>query len=313
MMGMQFTVSDWPRGWVPRLVVRRWLWFLATATWGLMALGSATRVMEAGLACPDWPLCFGQVVPVQQMDVQVFLEWFHRLVAATVGLGVLLLVGMAWWWRSHLPRWLPWGVTAALGLVLWQGILGGLTVTQLLRFDIVTAHLGTGLAFFSLLLTLAVALMQVPGGTTRPLPQFLPGLAGVATLTLYGQSLLGGLVASRWAAHQCFGGGELCQVLHWHLLGLVPASVLTLAVGVSALRHKQVSPELGRLGQGVLILLAIQIGVGVATYRLRLQVEPLTVTHQAVGALLLGSLVVLTSLCQRLRLSPTPSNPAGTL
>lgn len=307
MIGTQFTVSDASRGWVPQVVVRRWLWFLATATWGLMALGSATRVMEAGLACPDWPLCFGQVVPAQQMDLQVFLEWFHRLVAATVGLGVALLVGIGWWWRSHLPRWLPWGVTAALGLVLWQGILGGLTVTQLLRFDIVTAHLGTGLAFFSLLLTLAVALREVPG-LVQPLPKFLPGLALVTALTLYCQSLLGGLVASRWAAHQCFLGRELCQVLHWHLLGLVPATVLTLTVGVSALRQKRVSPDLGRLGHGVLVLLAIQIGVGVATYQLRLQVEPLTVTHQAVGALLLGSLVMLTVLLQRMTFQPTQSN-----
>jgi cytochrome c oxidase assembly protein subunit 15 len=285
-------------GGVPLRLVRRWLWFLVVATWGLMALGSATRVMEAGLACPDWPLCFGQVLPVQHMDVQVFLEWFHRLVAATVGLGVLLLAGMAWWWRMYLPRWLPWGVTAALGLVLWQGILGGLTVTQLLRFDIVTAHLGTGLVFFSVLLTLAVALVDVPV-VGQPLPRWLPGLAVVAALAVYGQSLLGGLVASRWAAHQCFLGRELCQVLYWHWLGVIPATLLSLMVGVVALRQRRAMPWLGRWGHGVLILLALQLGVGVATYQLRLQVEPLTVTHQAVGALLLGSLVALATLLQR--------------
>ncbi|MCS7226788.1 MAG: COX15/CtaA family protein, partial [Gloeomargarita sp. SKYB31] len=158
----------------PRVWVRRGLWGLAAATWGLMALGSATRVMEAGLACPDWPLCFGQVVPAQ-MDLQVFLEWFHRLVAATVGLGVLGLTALTWWWRAQLPRWLPWGVTAALGLVIWQGVLGGLTVTELLRFDIVTAHLGTGLAFFSLLLALGVLLLEMPA-PRQPLPSSLPAL-----------------------------------------------------------------------------------------------------------------------------------------
>ncbi|MEN9215981.1 MAG: COX15/CtaA family protein [Gloeomargarita sp. HHBFW_bins_162] len=288
---------------VPQVLIRRCLWFLAGATWGLMALGSATRVMEAGLACPDWPLCFGQVVPAQQMDLQVFLEWFHRLVAATVGLGVVLLVGLTWWWRTQLPRWVPWGGTAALVLVLWQGILGGLTVTQLLRFDIVTAHLGTGLAFFSVLLTLAVALLELPA-VPQPIPKYLPGLALGAALAVYGQSLLGGLVASRWAAHQCFLGRELCQVLHWHLLGLIPATLLALTVGIVALRQKRQIPWLGRLGHGVLTVLALQIGVGVATYQLRLQVEPLTVTHQAVGALLLGTLVVLTVLLQRLTVQP---------
>ncbi len=293
-------------GWVPQIFMRRCLWCLAAATWGLMALGSATRVMEAGLACPDWPLCFGQVVPTQQMDLQVFLEWFHRLVAATVGLSVMGLLGLAWWWRTQLPRWLPWGMTAALGLVLWQGILGGLTVTQLLRFDIVTAHLGTGLAFFSLLLTLAVGLLPPPA-LAQPLPRYLPGLTGAAVLTVYGQSLLGGLVASRWAAHQCFGARELCQVLHWHLLGVVPATLVALAVGTIALRRQRVTPWLGRLGQAVLTLLALQVGVGVATYQLRLQVEPLTVTHQAVGALLLGTLVVLTGLVRRTNRQPVPT------
>jgi len=129
----------------------------------------------------------------------------------------------------------------------------------------------------------------------------------VATLIVYGQSLLGGLVASRWAAHQCFLGRELCQVLHWHLLGLIPATLVTLGVGVITLRQKRVVPGLGRLGHGVLMLLALQIGVGVATYQLRLQVEPLTVTHQAVGALLLGSLVVLTVSLQRMTRQATPS------
>ncbi|MCS7293100.1 MAG: COX15/CtaA family protein [Gloeomargarita sp. SKYBB_i_bin120] len=276
----------------PRVWVQRGLWGLAAATWGLMALGSATRVMEAGLACPDWPLCFGQVVPAQ-MDLQVFLEWFHRLVAATVGLGVLGLTAVTWWWRAQLPRWLPWGVTAALGLVIWQGVLGGLTVTELLRFDIVTAHLGTGLAFFSLLLALGVLLLEMPA-PRQPLPSSLPALSLAAALAVYGQSLLGGLVASRWAAHQCLAGQQLCQVFYGHLLGLVPAAVLSLLAGIQAWRAGW-----KWLGQGILLLLGLQILVGWGTYRLRLQVEPLTVMHQAIGALLLGALVVLAVGLQR--------------
>ena len=45
----------------------------------LVVIGGATRVMEAGLACPDWPLCYGTLLPGKQMNAQVFLEWFHRL------------------------------------------------------------------------------------------------------------------------------------------------------------------------------------------------------------------------------------------
>ena len=52
----------------------------------LVVIGGATRVMEAGLACPDWPLCYGSFLPGRQMNLQVFLEWFHRLDAFFVGI-----------------------------------------------------------------------------------------------------------------------------------------------------------------------------------------------------------------------------------
>ena len=80
--------------------LRRSIWKIAFATLLLMAVGSATRVMNAGLACPDWPLCYGQLVPTQQMNLQVFLEWFHRLDAALIGVSTLLLAGSSWWFRS---------------------------------------------------------------------------------------------------------------------------------------------------------------------------------------------------------------------
>ncbi len=66
---------------VPQDRIRRWVWKLCIATLILMAIGSATRVMNAGLACPDWPLCYGTLVPRAQMNLQVFLEWFPRLAA----------------------------------------------------------------------------------------------------------------------------------------------------------------------------------------------------------------------------------------
>ncbi len=69
------------------------------------------------------------------MNLQVFLEWFHRLDAALIGFSTLVLVGWTWWERQQLPRWLPGATVAALLLVLLQGGLGALTVTELLRFD----------------------------------------------------------------------------------------------------------------------------------------------------------------------------------
>jgi heme a synthase len=273
---------------------------LALATLLLMALGSATRVMNAGLSCPDWPLCYGTLLPQRQMNLQVFLEWFHRLVASVIGFGTIVFVAVSWRWRSQLPRWTPWAGSLALALVLVQGLLGGLTVTELLRFDIVTAHLGTGLAFFSTVLTIGLMLWDYqPQHRTGNLRWW--GLA--AAIIVYAQSLLGGLVASRWAVHQCFGLTQLCGVLNRHLLGIIPATGLTLvALGYLVWQSRGSGwrdRAFVRLSWTIGGLLLTQLLLGFATFRLRLQVEPLTVAHQAIGAALLGSLIAVTVLAFR--------------
>ena len=269
---------------------------LATAVLGLMALGSATRVMNAGLSCPDWPLCYGQVLP-QQMNLQIFLEWFHRLVATSIGLGTLTLLSLSLWFRTRLPQWLPWSLVGALLLVVWQGVLGALTVTELLRFDIVTAHLGTGLLFFVSLLTIAASLFPqklLPSNSGVQFPAYLWKVGAIAAALVYGQSLLGGLVATRWALHQCFGQQQLCNVMNNHLTGVVPTTLAAIGLVILAMR----SPTLPRfLRQGVHligVILAGQLLLGYGTFRLHLQVAQLTVLHQFVGALLLGSIVLFT-------------------
>lgn len=280
----------------PKDKIRRLVWKICVATLILMAIGSATRVMNAGLACPDWPLCYGELVPAKQMNLQVFLEWFHRLDAALIGFSALALVGMSWWYRRVLPNWLPWASAFALFLIVFQGILGGLTVTQLLRFDIVTAHLGTALLFFITLLVIGTALTPYQGtGTAGKLPWI--GLT--AAILVYIQSLLGAVVGSRWALHQCFGGYQLCGVMYSHIFGLVPPTVATLAVVFMSWRTPALHPALRRLANMSGGLLILQILLGIATFRLHLQVEPLTVLHQAIGATLLGTLVVFAVLAIR--------------
>jgi cytochrome c oxidase assembly protein subunit 15 len=280
----------------PKDRIRRLVWRISAATLILMAIGSATRVMNAGLACPDWPLCYGKLLPTKQMNFQVFLEWFHRLDAALIGLSAIALVGMCWWYRRCLPALLPWASTFALFLIVFQGILGGLTVTQLLRFDIVTAHLGTALLFFSTLLVIGTALTPYQGtGTVGKLPWL--GLA--ATVLVYVQSLLGALVGSRWALHQCFAGYQLCDVMYAHIFGLLPPVVAILAVAIVAWRTPALHPALRKLASMAAGLLVLQVILGFATFRLHLQVELLTVSHQAVGATLLGTLVVFTVLSLR--------------
>lgn len=294
--------STAPRDWIARFVLG-----MAAETIFLMALGSATRVMNAGLACPDWPLCYGVLVPQKQMNLQVFLEWFHRLTASSMGLFAIALVGLCWWYRRELPKWAPWIATLALFLVVFQGILGGLTVTELLRFDLVTAHLGTALLFFVTLLSMGIGLRSYHGTGN---PGKLPWMSLVAAALVYLQSILGALVGSRWALHQCLSDSQLCTVMNSHILGVFPATLAVLALVIWVWRTPALQPTLRRLANFAGGLVVLQILLGVATFKLRLQVEPLTVTHQVVGALLLGALVSFTVLAFRDTSSVVKSSPA---
>jgi cytochrome c oxidase assembly protein subunit 15 len=270
----------------------RWLvWKIAVATLLLMTIGVATRVMNAGLACPDWPLCYGKVIPTQEMNLQVFLEWFHRLDASLIGLSTIVLVILSWWHKTKLPSWLPWGCTFALGLIIFQGILGALTVTQLLRFDIVTAHLATALFFFGTLIVIGCNLSEYKGNDTVG---NLTVISFVATILVYIQCLLGGLVASQWALHQCFGGNQLCFVMNSHIIGVFPATISCLVLIFLSWRTPALSEKLRNLTKYISIILLSQILLGVATFYLHLQVELLTIAHHTIGAVLFGILITFT-------------------
>lgn len=262
---------------------------LVVALIALVGIGGATRVLQAGLACPDWPLCYGVLFPGRQMNLQVFLEWFHRLDAFLVGLFLLVLFALALLRRTLLPRWLPWAAGAALLLVILQGALGALTVTGLLAAPTVTAHLTTAL----LLVLLAsgthqgVAAALAPGGSVRP-PLWWLVLTAVTGLLLLGQCLLGGSLASQWAAERCLQSGEDCHWLLLHRLGARAALAALLALAGSSLLLPRGHRQLRSLVATALALMGIQIGLGVLTLRLQLATPAVTVAHQLVAALLVG-------------------------
>ena len=216
--------------------------------------------------------------------------------AAAIGLSAIALLGLSLFYRSRLPKWLPIASAGAVFLIVFQGVLGGLTVTQLLRFDIVTAHLGTALLFFGALLV--IGFMLTPYEATGNVGK-LAWVSSIAALLVYLQSLLGALVGSRWALHQCLDSSELCSVMNSHIAGIVPATAATLAVAVMAWRQPALSPNLRKLANWGSVCLIAQLVLGLATFRLHLQVEPLTVAHQAVGAALLGTLIAFSVLAWR--------------
>ncbi len=284
-----------PLAWIDRLTAH-----LVVALVALVAVGGATRVMEAGLACPDWPLCYGLLLPGRQMNVQVFLEWFHRLDAFLVGLALLTLAAVSLVRRRDLPAWLPWSAGAALLLVAGQGALGALTVLRLLSASLVTAHLTTGLLLVALIsavdqrLRLARLAVRQPA-VSAPVAWPWLALVGVAGGLVLAQSVLGGLMASRWAADLCLRSGEGCLWLLRHRLGAAPATLAVLALLPASLLALPRSPRPGLtlLSALAALLVGLQVALGVATLRLELSQPGLTVAHQLTAALLLAVLAAL--------------------
>lgn len=142
---------------------------LALATLGgtylLMILGAYTSAIGAGLSCPDWPACYGTVVPFLHPEivanspysgVQIFAEWAHRGLAMVVGVLIVATAISAWWTHDRLLVVGP-AVLAALLLPV-QVILGGLTVTESLEPVIVTSHLAT-----AVLIVLSLTVSTVGG------------------------------------------------------------------------------------------------------------------------------------------------------
>src|SRR5688572_26756001 len=120
-------------------------------TFCLIVLGGVVRSTGSGLACPDWPLCHGRLLP--PLQPQVLLEWFHRVAALGVSLAALGLAFRVWSSPAIRGR-LGWWVALALGLLVTQVLLGALTVWRLLDFQVVTLHLANALLFLSALIVL---------------------------------------------------------------------------------------------------------------------------------------------------------------
>ena len=186
----------------------------------VVVVGAFVRLTNAGLGCPDWPGCYGQLTPAhaaqdiaQAVQAQggvhgpvsvekAWHEMLHRYLAATLGVLILIIAVMAWVQRERLAYegQSPWLPSALLLLVLFQAALGMWTVTLLLKPVIVTLHLLGGLATLALLTWLAMR--QLPQGEL-PRATGLRRWAGLGLALLVAQITLGGWVSTNYAALAC--------------------------------------------------------------------------------------------------------------
>ncbi len=296
-------------------------------TFTLIMLGAYVRLSDAGLGCPDWPGCYGQLTaPDEPHEMtraeQTFggevhagkgsKEMLHRYVAAGLGVLVLALAILSWRQRpERLPRWL---IVLPVLLIVFQALLGMWTVTLKLMPAVVTAHLLGGMSLLALLVAMA-------GRIATPLPAAFAEVRSacyLALLLLTGQIILGGWVSTNYAGLAC-STSVFCQnELAGHsgvweafrpdrLLGQT-------ADGVSlSLAHLAAIQSLHRLGAMLVLLvigrliyvlhqrssrlalplaaaLLLQIGLGISNVLYSLPL-PLAVAHNGGAALLLAMIV----------------------
>jgi protoheme IX farnesyltransferase len=264
----------------------------------LIALGGMVRATGAGLACPDWPLCHGRLVP--PLEGPILVEYSHRLVASLVGF-LMILVAVQVWRRYRRDAAIVRFTLVALSLLVAQVLLGGLTVRAALTPALVATHLGTAMAFLAALLLLSLAAVR-RGETSPTLPGVRTRLRGVtllAALLTFGQIVLGGYVSSSGAALACpdllLCRGSLLPpeggLVLIHYLHRVGALAVAGSVALLLLRGRTAGGLLRRLAVGAGVLVLLQIGLGVLNVATQVA-APVTVLHLLTATALFGMLIL---------------------
>jgi heme a synthase len=295
----------------------------------VVVLGAWVRLTDAGLGCPDWPGCYGHVYPnAGHAESQSGLsfakavhEMVHRYFATTLGLVITCL--LVWAVRCRKDRDQPLVPVALLFIVVClQGALGALTVTLLLKPLIVTGHLLGGLTTLGLLWWLSLT-PQTRQPTQRETALRKFALMGLAVLVL--QIFLGGWTSTNYAAVACpdlptcqrswwpsmdfrdafvlwrglgidYEGGVLANparvAIHFtHRIGALVTGSVLIGLGVLTLLTAK-NRILARAGLLVVLAVAAQISIGVATVHRGVPL-PLATLHNAGAAFLVISMVTL--------------------
>lgn len=305
---------------MPTQTFRRLAWATAIATYALMVLGGATKAYGAGLSCPDWPLCYGKLIPT--FNSLILLEWGHRLGVLLVSALALITTITAFRIPSQRGPWVR-GCLLALGILPVQAVLGGLTVITKLHPAIDAAHLATGTAFLSVWVAVAVSasLSERAGTVVGPRLTLVPM---VAALAAYSTMIVGSFMKSSDAGLACpdwplcqgqlipAGAGYLAYLQFGHRVAALTAVVLVLYTAFYMVRRASRVPTLvypAVVAAGLVFIQALLGGVAVTQ-----SLPPaITVTHLAVAAALIATLVALTTASYRLSAAGVLAGEAGRL
>lgn len=271
--------------------LHRYCLLLAACTLFLVVAGASVTSNEAGLSVPDWPLSYGKVMP--EMEGGVFYEHGHRMVATTVGFLTIILA--VWLWRADSRPWMKRLGWAALGAVIVQGVLGGMTVIFLLPKPVSISHACIAQLFFST--TVAIALFTSPQWKRGP--EYVdatgwparPGAVMWIPLAVLAQLALG--AAFRHKALD----------LVPHAIGAAAVTAVIVYSTVFLLMHYPRHRAIRGTAGGLLAITLAQVFLGVGAYMSRVATadypQPMpvmvwfTVAHVAVGALTMAVSVIL--------------------
>jgi cytochrome c oxidase assembly protein subunit 15 len=273
------------------LGLHRYSILLAACTLFLVVAGASVTSNEAGLSVPDWPLSYGKIMP--PMTGGVFYEHGHRMVATTVG--ILTIVLAIWLWRSDRRQWMKRLGLAALGLVIIQGVLGGLTVLFMLPKWVSIAHACLAEIFFST--TVAIAIFTSPAWQRGPVYVVDAGAPSLRSLAIIMPAAVWGQVALGAAFRH-----RALNVIP-HIVGAMVVSAIVLYVAIAVIAEHKTHPALRKPAMALITVTFVQVFLGIAAYLSRLasaeSIRPgsftivFTVLHVAVGALTLAASVAL--------------------
>ena len=246
--------------------------FYITTVWtlGLLFLGSVVHATGSSLACPDWPTCYGTMLP--EMTGGVFWEHLHRLVAGGLVLIFIAATYMAWRPEARRPAIRRWAL-GGIVLLLVQSLFGGLTVLMRLPDAVSTTHLA--LAFLFLALATGLTVVTSPrwggaGGSGRRL-RHLRSLAVFGAVLTFLQSVLG-------AAVRHMDAGLVC-----------PDIPLCLGQWIPPLQTATVAVHFGHRVTGLLLLITLLA----LTVRAVRSLDPSAARTLAISAGVLATLQVL--------------------